>query len=233
MVRGVCAEHAPLAVVRRMEDDPKGYPTELWKQLGELGLLGPADPRGVRRLGAVAARGRDRLRGVRPRARALAPLRERGARRRRAPAPPASAQQKKDVAAEDRLGRGDPDARLARAAQRLRRRAACSSGPSAPGDGYRAHAARSATCPSRARRPACSCWRAPARRDSDVDLFLVDPTAAGRLARRSSEASPPTRSTRCASRRARRRARAGSARAGSGWATWDAVMHDGIILLAA
>ena len=40
MVRGVCAEYAPLDVVRAMEDDPTGYPAEFWKQLGELGLLG-------------------------------------------------------------------------------------------------------------------------------------------------------------------------------------------------
>ena len=40
MVRGVCAEYAPLDVVREMEDDPTGYPAELWKQLSELGVLG-------------------------------------------------------------------------------------------------------------------------------------------------------------------------------------------------
>ena len=40
MVRGLCGEYAPIEVVREMEDDPKGYPDEFWKQLGELGLLG-------------------------------------------------------------------------------------------------------------------------------------------------------------------------------------------------
>ncbi len=40
MVRSLCAEYAPLPLVRQMEDDPKGYPDELWKQMGELGLLG-------------------------------------------------------------------------------------------------------------------------------------------------------------------------------------------------
>ena len=40
MARGVCAEYCPLDVVRKMEDDPKGYPDEFWKQLGELGLIG-------------------------------------------------------------------------------------------------------------------------------------------------------------------------------------------------
>jgi len=38
-VRGVCARHAGLDVVRQLEDDPVGYPEKLWVQLGELGLL--------------------------------------------------------------------------------------------------------------------------------------------------------------------------------------------------
>jgi alkylation response protein AidB-like acyl-CoA dehydrogenase len=39
-VRGVCAKHAGLDVVREMEDDPVGYPEKFWLQLSELGLLG-------------------------------------------------------------------------------------------------------------------------------------------------------------------------------------------------
>ena len=39
-VRGVCAKHATLDVVRQMEDDPLGYPEQLWAQLSETGLLG-------------------------------------------------------------------------------------------------------------------------------------------------------------------------------------------------
>jgi alkylation response protein AidB-like acyl-CoA dehydrogenase len=46
MVRGVCGEYASLETVRAMEDDPTGYPAELWKQLGELGLLGILVPEG-------------------------------------------------------------------------------------------------------------------------------------------------------------------------------------------
>ena len=40
MVRGVCAEYSPLEVVRAFENDEKGYPDDLWKQLVELGLVG-------------------------------------------------------------------------------------------------------------------------------------------------------------------------------------------------
>jgi alkylation response protein AidB-like acyl-CoA dehydrogenase len=39
-VAGLCARHADLDVVRRLEDDPLGYPEKFWLQLGELGLLG-------------------------------------------------------------------------------------------------------------------------------------------------------------------------------------------------
>lgn len=39
-VRGVCASLCPLTVVRQMEDDPVGYPHELWKQLAQLDLVG-------------------------------------------------------------------------------------------------------------------------------------------------------------------------------------------------
>jgi len=39
-VQGVCNDHAPLAVVREMEDDPTGFPAQLWKQMADLGLIG-------------------------------------------------------------------------------------------------------------------------------------------------------------------------------------------------
>ena len=39
-VRDVLQRHCPPEVVRAMEDDPVGYPPELWSQLGELDLIG-------------------------------------------------------------------------------------------------------------------------------------------------------------------------------------------------
>jgi alkylation response protein AidB-like acyl-CoA dehydrogenase len=42
-VRGICARHAGLDVVRQLEDDPVGYPEKLWVALGELGLNDMAD----------------------------------------------------------------------------------------------------------------------------------------------------------------------------------------------
>ncbi len=39
-VHEMLQRHCPLDVVRAMEDDPKGYPAELWTQLGDLDLIG-------------------------------------------------------------------------------------------------------------------------------------------------------------------------------------------------
>ncbi|MGO9877645.1 MAG: acyl-CoA dehydrogenase family protein [Acidimicrobiia bacterium] len=40
MVRGVCRSYASVETVRAMEDDPVGYPTDLWKQMAALDLIG-------------------------------------------------------------------------------------------------------------------------------------------------------------------------------------------------
>jgi len=39
-VRGLCESYSPLSVVRELENDSTGYPFELWHQLGELDLIG-------------------------------------------------------------------------------------------------------------------------------------------------------------------------------------------------
>ena len=44
MTRSMLAEYSTTAVVRDMEDDPKGYPDALWKQMSELGLNGLTIP---------------------------------------------------------------------------------------------------------------------------------------------------------------------------------------------
>ncbi|MFP6640492.1 MAG: acyl-CoA dehydrogenase family protein, partial [Myxococcota bacterium] len=40
MTQGILEEYSTIEVVRQMEDDPKGYPDELWKQVSESGLAG-------------------------------------------------------------------------------------------------------------------------------------------------------------------------------------------------
>lgn len=44
MVRGLCEQYANLDVIRAMEDDAVGYPTDMWAQLAELGILGMTIP---------------------------------------------------------------------------------------------------------------------------------------------------------------------------------------------
>ncbi len=75
-VRGVCATTTPLSVVRELEDDALGYSPELWKQLAHLDLIGLQLPEEYG--GSGMARGRERgpLRGVRPLAGPVPPLRE-------------------------------------------------------------------------------------------------------------------------------------------------------------
>ena len=36
MTRALLEEHSSVEIVRQMEDDPKGYPDALWKQMAEL-----------------------------------------------------------------------------------------------------------------------------------------------------------------------------------------------------
>src|SRR5262245_15553115 len=55
--RGVCEQHSPMAVVRAMEDDPVGYPPELWKAFAELGLLGLTLPEQYGGAGQTAIEG--------------------------------------------------------------------------------------------------------------------------------------------------------------------------------
>ena len=53
--RGICQQYATIDVVRAMEDDPVGYPEELWKNMAEVGLLGLTIPEnyGGAGLGAI------------------------------------------------------------------------------------------------------------------------------------------------------------------------------------
>ena len=40
MVRGLCAQFSPIDTVRELEDDPDGVARELWEQFGKLGVCG-------------------------------------------------------------------------------------------------------------------------------------------------------------------------------------------------
>ena len=225
---GVCARHCGLDVVRELEDDPVGYPDELWKQLGELDLIGLMLPEeyggsGMSMLdGAVVYE--ELGRALAPSPHFVSSVMSAGVL-----AAAGSDEQQRRVAAADRRGRRDRHPGVARAAGRLR----CAGRPARGHCRRRRLAAR--------RRQVARAVRAPRptrllvlartgrrRRRS----FLVDPEAPGvtltqHHVDRLRHAVP-----------GRLRGRAGRCglvvgTAGDAWATWDAVMHDGIILLAA
>ena len=107
--------------VRELEDDPTGYPAELWKQLAELDLIGLLVPTEYGGSGMTALEGailyEELGRRSRRRPHFVSAVIERG----RAPA-----RRVRRAAQEwlpsDRVRRSDPDDRLDRAAPRLRPR---------------------------------------------------------------------------------------------------------------
>ena len=60
MAKAMLEEHCPTQLVRDMEDDPKGLPEDLWKQMSELGLTGLLipEPYGGGGLGPITVRAR-------------------------------------------------------------------------------------------------------------------------------------------------------------------------------
>ncbi len=216
----------------RWKTTRRGVPDALWKQLGEIGVLGIRCAGGARRRRAGAARGGDRLRGTGPRARAdprtssrafvcasaLLAAGERGAAvasgcrgsraARRSSRPRGSSRER---------GFGAQGVQRARAARRLDL-------------GARRHEARRRVR-VRSRR-ACSCSRARATRRATSTLFLVDPRRARRYAEQQrSLASDTQYEVALAGVRVDDTARVGAANAG--WATWEPRCAKRIVVLAA
>jgi alkylation response protein AidB-like acyl-CoA dehydrogenase len=229
MVRGVCNEYCPLDVVREMEDDPTGHPSELWKQLGELGLLGMLVPE---EYGGADQSMLDAAIVYEEFGRALAPtphfvscvlgaavLRAAGSAEQKAAWLPkiASGEAILTPAWNEAGGGWGP-----RGVQ-LRAQPA--------GDGFELSGRkRHVLFASSAARLLVLARTGDA--DSDIDLFLVDPKAQGvTLTQQKSLASDTQYDVEFKGVRVGAADRIGAA--GSGWQTWDGVMHDGIILLAA
>jgi alkylation response protein AidB-like acyl-CoA dehydrogenase len=228
-VRGVCATHSPLSIVRQLEDDPVGYPVELWKQLGKLDLIGLLLPE------QYGGAGMSLIEGVvlyEEFGRSLAPSPHFvsavlcGA----ALASAGSAAQRDAWIAPIVTGEAiftpawfEPENSGAPAGIQLQARP--------DGDGFLfTGTKRHVAFASSATRLVVLARTGDA--PTDVDLFLLDPAADGvTLTQQHSIGSDAQYRLDLTDVRVSAADRIGEP--GSGWRTWDAVMHDGCILLGA
>jgi alkylation response protein AidB-like acyl-CoA dehydrogenase len=229
MVRGLCAEHSPPAAVRRMEDDPKGYTDEFWKQQGQLGLLGLLIPEAY---GGSAQTLLEAALVYEEFGRALAPSPHFPSAVLGAGALLAAGSEKQKRDWLPKIASGE--AILTPAWLEPRR----GFGPrgvqlraEASGEGWLLSGEkRHVLFASSATRLLVLARTGPA--DADLGLFLVDPSAPGvSLTQQRSLASDTQYDVRFTKVRVGAESRIGAA--GSGWSIWDGVMHDAIVLLAA
>jgi alkylation response protein AidB-like acyl-CoA dehydrogenase len=228
-VRGLCERHVPVSVVRAMEDDPVGYPEVFWKQLGELGLTGLLLPERYGGAGQTALEGAILYEEI---GRALAPS-------------PHFASAVMSAGALLRAGSdGQKDEWLPRIATGEAivvpawlepdgayrpRGVQCRATPD--GDGFRLTGRKRHVAFARSATRFLVLARTGAA-DTDVDLFLVDPGAAGvALEQRFTIASDSQYDVTLDGVRVRAADRIGGA--ATGWGTWNALLYDGVILLAA
>lgn len=221
-VRGVCARHSGLDVVRAVEDDPVGFAEPFWRQLGELGLIGLTLPEehggsGMSMLDAVVV--------YQELGQALAPSPHFvssvlcGGLIARAGSPAQRAEWLPRVASGDAVLTPawlEPDGSYRHAGVRMRARP--------DGDGWRLSGVK------RHVQFAGSAARLLVLADTGADVvpLLVDPAAPGvELTQQRTIASDSQYRVELTDVAVPADAAVG------GWDTWDAVMHDGAILLAA
>ena len=229
MVRSLCTEHAGVDVVRAMEDDPKGYPADLWKQLGEVELLGILIPE---EFGGAGMNMLDAAVVYEELGRSLAP----------------SPHFVSCVLAAGAILEAGDDAQKKEWLPRIASgEAIISPAWLEPGNGYgpkgvqlRAQAegdefvltGTKLHCLFASSASRLLVLARTGEGPTDIDLFLLDPEAAGvALEQQMSLASDTQYKIDLEGVRVPTSARLGSA--GGGWAAWSRVMHDGIILAAA
>ena len=228
-VRRLCAEYAPISAVRAMEDDATGFPAELWKQLGEVGVNGLLIPE---EFGGSAQSMIDAAIVYEELGRALAPSPHFVSAIVSASALLAAATdaQKKHWLPKIASGEAiltpawlEPDCGFGPKGVQLEAKAA--------GDGFVLSGVKRHVAFASAATRLLVLARTGAGA-GDIDLFLVDPRAAGvTLTQQRSLAADAQYKVEFANVRVAAGDRIGAA--GSGWKTWDAVLHDAIILLAA
>jgi len=225
MTRSMLEEHSTTPTVRLMEDDPKGYPDDLWKQMGELGLNGILIPEshgggGMSLLEAALV--------YEELGRAMAPVPHFDSCVMSAGVLLAAGSEEQKQEWLPKIASGDailtpawlePDRGYGERGIALRAKA---DGSDFVLDGVKRHVGYASSADR---------LIVLARTSAGVDLFLVDPQAKGvTLKHVLAQGRDPQYRVEFAGVRVPASARIGAA--GSGWATWNAAMHDGIVLLA-
>lgn len=226
MTRAMLAEHCPVEVVRQMEDDPRGYPDALWKQVSELGLAGIRIPE------AYGGSGQSLLDAAIvyvELGRAMAPIPHFASCILSAGVLLAAGSEAQKQAWVERIANGtavltpawlEPDRGYGPVGVALEARA--------DGDGFVLSGVKRHVPFARA----ADRMIVLARSDAGVDLFLVDPNAGGvTLAQQLSLASDCQYRVELDGVRVAADDRIGAP--GAGWDTWSAVLHEGIVLVAA
>jgi alkylation response protein AidB-like acyl-CoA dehydrogenase len=229
MVRAVVSEHAPLELVRKLEDAPQGFPAALWEQLARVGLLGiliPEEYGGADQTLLEAAIVYEELgRGLAPQPHLPSSVVGAGILLEAG-----SDEQKREWL--PRLCDGsailtpawlEPERGMGAAGVQLAARR--------DAGGYRLSGVKwHVPFASAATRMIVLARSGPGERD--VDLLLVDPNAAGvTLTQQLTIGSETQYRVEFEDLRVGESARIGEA--GSGWATFERVMYDAIILVAA
>ena len=229
MVRGVCSSYANLETVRELEDDPVGFPAELWKQMAELDLIGLMLPTAYGGSEMSALEGAvvymELGRALAPSPHFVSAVMAAGVLLRAG-----SDEQKQAWLA--RIGSGDAIVTTAWlepgngfGARGVETRA------TADGDGYVLDGVKWHV-PFAQASTAIVVLARTGTGDADVDLFLVDTAAAGVTMEQQLTLGSDTQfAVTLAGVRVPASARIGGAQ--SGWATWNDAMLDGIIMLAA
>ncbi len=229
MVRGVCSSYASLETVREMEDDPIGYPLELWKQLAALDLIGLMVPTEYGGSGMSLLDGtvvyEELGRGLVPSPHFVSAVMSAGVLQRAG-----TDEQRQEWLPKIATG----DAILSTAWLEPHH----GFGPrgvavtaAADGDGFVLDGVKWHVPFARAATQLVVLARTDAGAE-DVDLFLVDPNAPGvTLTQQLTIGSDTQYQVELAGVRVPASSRLGSA--GSGWATWNETMFDGVVLLAA
>jgi alkylation response protein AidB-like acyl-CoA dehydrogenase len=228
-VRGVASTYAPLSVVRELEDDPIGYSPELWKQLAELDLIGLLLPEEHGGAGMSLLEGvilyEELGRGLVPTPHFVSAVLAGGAIARAGSPAQQAAWLPRIVSGEAILSPAWLEPENSGRAAGIALRAV------PDGDGWTLTGVKRHVAFARAA-DALVVLARTGDAPEDVDLFLVETNAPGiTLTQQHTISSDTQYKVELSGVRVTEADRIGAA--GSGWGTWDAVLHDGIVLLAA